>query len=79
MKLYFECKKCHRNNDFDKFSTSRMELENEVGMCFPRKCQQCLQEAEYHVNDIIAVESKGIAYYILGGISIFFTLLILLT
>ncbi len=79
MKLYFKCKRCNRENDFDSYSTSRMELEDKVGRYFTRQCKHCQKEEEYHINEIIANESKGIAFYGIGGISIIFTLIILFT
>lgn len=79
MKLILNCKKCRNQIKLTHSVNDRGELARETGDDFKRKCPECSAIRSYHVNEVIAQESRLIAVIafmilLLGTAVIFFYL-----
>ncbi|MEM9848461.1 MAG: hypothetical protein AAF847_11265 [Bacteroidota bacterium] len=63
MKLIVNCKDCRNKIKLKKSVNDRVELARAIGDEFKLKCEECLKENKYHVNDVKAKESKLIAVF----------------
>lgn len=61
MKLIVNCKDCQEKIILKNSATDRIELSKEIGNEFKLRCEGCLIEHKYHVNDVKAKESKLLA------------------
>ena len=61
MNLIVNCKECRNKIMLKSSVNDRAELSREIGNEFNLRCEECLREKEYHVNDVKAKESKLIA------------------
>ena len=66
MKLIVNCKECRNKIMLKSSVNDRAELSREIGNEFNLRCEECLREKKYHVNDVKAKESKLIALVALG-------------
>ena len=61
MNLIAHCKNCRNEISVKESVSDRAELAREKGSQFVLKCDECLKNHKYHVNDIKAKTRKSIA------------------
>lgn len=66
MKLIVNCKECRHKIKLKNSVNDRAELARKLGDEFNLKCEGCLREDKYHVNDVKARENKLIAAIAFG-------------
>ncbi len=71
MKLYTNCKKCKKEIRFSTWEPDRTRLAMTQGKKLELKCKKCGQTQKYHVNELIAEESKialiiGLLIFLVG-------------
>jgi len=71
MRLYTNCHKCKKEIKFSSWVSDRIELSKSKGNKIELTCKNCGQKDLYHVNRIIASESKiakiiGLIIFLVG-------------
>jgi len=61
MKLTLICSSCKHKNQVKKSVNDRSELARKLGKDFQIQCQACAISNSYHINEVIAEQSRWIA------------------